>query len=330
MSMFLYFQFLMAQTIASFDTAHAGTIHDAQVDYYGKRLATASSDHSIRVWDVSSEQQSFIAELRGHEAPVWQLSWSHPKFGSLLASSSYDRNVIIWKETRPGVWEQIYKDSSHQASVNSIAWCPWEQGLCLATASADGSIGFLTFRGGSNWDRKKVEVAHANGVNAISWAPATTPATLASGPAVGGPQLSPMRVVTGGNDNRVKIWQCDDSGEWREVDAKGQEEQPPHADWVRDVAWRPNVGIPSNTIASGSEDRILNIWSQAMDGKPWKISFSVNLNSPIWRLSWSITGSLLAVACGDNTISLFKESTDSGQWVLVNSLNEQGINQPTI
>lgn len=34
-----------------------------------------------------------------HEGPVWQLSWSHPTFGSLLASCSYDRKVLIWKET---------------------------------------------------------------------------------------------------------------------------------------------------------------------------------------------------------------------------------------
>lgn len=37
----------------SFDTGHTGSIHDAQLDYYGKRLATASGDSTVRVWDVS-------------------------------------------------------------------------------------------------------------------------------------------------------------------------------------------------------------------------------------------------------------------------------------
>ena len=27
----------------------------------------------------------------------------------------------------------------------------------------------------------------------------------------------------------------------------------PHSDWVRDVAWAPNMGMPCNTVASCSE-----------------------------------------------------------------------------
>ncbi len=46
----------MAQTIASFDAGHGGTVHDVQLDYYGRRLATASSDRSIKVFDVVGEQ----------------------------------------------------------------------------------------------------------------------------------------------------------------------------------------------------------------------------------------------------------------------------------
>ena len=75
---------------------HARAQHDAQMDYYGKRLATASSDRTVRVFDVAGQQQQLIAELKGHEGPVWQVAWGHPKFGSLLATCSYDRKVIIW------------------------------------------------------------------------------------------------------------------------------------------------------------------------------------------------------------------------------------------
>ena len=50
------------------------------------------------------EQQNQIADLKGHDGPVWQVSWAHPKFGNLLASSSYDGTVIIWKETQSNVW----------------------------------------------------------------------------------------------------------------------------------------------------------------------------------------------------------------------------------
>jgi len=39
--------------------------HDAQMDYYGKRLATCSSDKTVKIFDVNGEQQTLIKELRG-------------------------------------------------------------------------------------------------------------------------------------------------------------------------------------------------------------------------------------------------------------------------
>ena len=320
----------MAQTIVTFDTAHSGTIHDAQLDYYGKRLATASSDASIRVWDVSTEQHNILAEIREHTAPIWQVAWSHPKFGSLLASASYDKQVIIWREVRQGDWQPLYRDNSHTGSVNAIAWSPYEFGLNLAAASSDGTVGIISNKGGDKWSRKIIHNAHMYGVNAVSWCPATSPATLASGPAVAAEQAPQhqqpvsQRIVTGGCDNMVKIWRLDEqSDEWVELHRFDN-----HTEWVRDVAWRPNVGIPSHTIASCSEDKTVIIWTQEMDGQPWKMQARLELPAPVWRVSWSVTGSILAAACGDNTVQLFKETTDN-EWVPVTSFNEQGVSAPS-
>lgn len=33
--------------------------------------------------------------LCSHEGPVWQVAWAHPKYGSILASCSYDRKVQV-------------------------------------------------------------------------------------------------------------------------------------------------------------------------------------------------------------------------------------------
>eukprot|EP00959_Pyramimonas_sp_CCMP1952_P078316 1637226-Pyramimonas_sp.AAC.1 len=75
-------------------------IHDAQLDYYGKRLATCSSDRTIKIFNVAGDAHVHLADLIGHEGPVWQIGWAHPKFGHVLASASFDRRVIIWKETQ--------------------------------------------------------------------------------------------------------------------------------------------------------------------------------------------------------------------------------------
>ncbi len=42
--------------------------HDAQLDYYGKRLATASSDRTVRIFEVTDDQQKLVAELKGSVA----------------------------------------------------------------------------------------------------------------------------------------------------------------------------------------------------------------------------------------------------------------------
>lgn len=60
-----------------------------------------------------------------HTAPVWQLAWAHPSFGSILASCSYDGRVFIWKEVGAGGgsggevqdgWERIKEHTLHTAS----------------------------------------------------------------------------------------------------------------------------------------------------------------------------------------------------------------------
>ena len=57
--------------------------HDVQLDYYGKRLATCSSDRIIMIFDVTPDQtqHQLSASFQAHEGPVWQVAWAHPKFG---------------------------------------------------------------------------------------------------------------------------------------------------------------------------------------------------------------------------------------------------------
>lgn len=205
-----FFKFIknikMVTAINTFDTGHEDMIHDAELDYYGLRLATCSSDHSVKIYDVKNGAQTLLADLKGHYGPVWQISWAHPKFGNLLASCSYDRKVIIWKDM--GEWKKLYEYPGHDSSVNSVQWAPYEFGLILACGSSDGSISILTGSGdGSTWDAKKITNAHTIGCNAVSWCPATVVNPVFDVNARAGPPVK--RLVSGGCDNAVKIWKED-------------------------------------------------------------------------------------------------------------------------
>ena len=96
-----------------------------------------------------------------------------------------------------------------------------------------------------------------------------------------------------------------------------------HKDWVRDVAWAPFSGLPSNVIASCSEDRAVYIWSQAEPDAPWAPSLLHAFDAPVWRVSWSITGNVLAVSSGDHKVSLWKQEID-GSWQQVSAEGEAG------
>ncbi|THH05869.1 hypothetical protein EW146_g9785 [Bondarzewia mesenterica] len=332
------------------ETGHEDMIHDAQLDYYGKRLATCSSDRTVKVFDVvdGETQRGAGQTLKGHTGPVWQVAWAHPKYGHILASCSYDGKVLIWKEQQPsaGGWTKVKEHSLHAASVNSVSWAPHELGAMLACASSDGKYTRCELNSASTDDGQwgaDVFEAHAIGCNAVSWAPATRPgALLAPGASAPGQPLSTSaaspvkRFASAGCDNLVKIWAYNEETQtWTEEDVLEG-----HADWVRDVAWAPNIGLPRSYIATASQDKTVLIWTKDSPTAPWvKTALDPTSISPsgtpptapgkfpdvVWRVSWSLAGNILAVSCGDGKVTLWKENLKGGWECIPSERSRQSI-----
>lgn len=302
----------MVSLISTVDTGHEDMIHDAQIDFYGTRLATCASDATVRVFSVRNGSQTLEAELREHQGPVWQVAWAHPMYGPLLASCSYDRRVLIWKETS-GRWSKLHEYANHDSSVNSVCWAPYELGLVLACCSSDGAVSVLTYTAAGTWDAKKINNAHTIGCNAVSWAPEVSAGSVLEAQ----PQKVLKRFVSGGCDNLVKIWR-EEEDQWVE-EAKLEA----HSDWVRDVAWAPSVGLKRQMIASCSQDRRVIIWTNDGVGTAWTPHELPTFSDVIWHVSWAVTGNILAVSGGDNKASLWKETLE-GKWVCLNEVNMGG------
>jgi len=320
------------------ETAHEDMIHDAQLDYYGKRLATCSSDRTVKVFDVveGEARRTPGHTLKGHTGPVWQVAWAHPKYGSILASCSYDGKALIWKEQGPGAsgWTKIKEHTLHSASVNSVSWAPHELGAILACASSDGKISVLTFKNDGQWGAD-IFSGHAIGCNAVSWAPAVQPGSLIMPQSNALPGQSPptlqtvKRFASAGCDNLVKIWAYkEDLQSWVE-----EERLEGHTDWVRDVAWAPNIGLPRSYIATASQDKTVIIWTKDTPTSAWvktpldpsSASVAPASATPgkfpdvVWRVSWSLAGNILAVSCGDGKVTLWKENL-KGTWECVSDM----------
>ncbi|MCJ1286236.1 GTPase-activating protein S13 [Xylographa opegraphella] len=296
----------MAQVITN--SGHEDMIHDAVLDYYGRRLATCSSDKTIKIFDIEGDTHKLTETLRGHDGAA------HPKFGPILASSSYDGRVLIWRSTptnsssnSPSTFQKVFESTLHTASVNLLAWAPHECGCLLACASSDGCISVLEFQDGS-WNHVVLKGAHGLGVNSVSWAPSARPGSLVSA----SPEKGALRrIVSGGSDCLVKIW------DWNNT-------LTGHSDWVRDVSWSPTI-LAKSYIASAAQDKSVRIWTSSPTSDPshpveWT-STVLDFDAVLWRVSWSLSGNVLAVSGADNKVSLWKENL-AGEWDCVKWIEE--------
>jgi protein transport protein SEC13 len=223
--------------------------------------------------------------------------------------------------------------------VNLVAWAPHEAGCLLASASTDGSVSVLELMGsaggqGSAFVQIAHFPAHPLGANSISWAPSMAAGSLTSASGAGSQPV--RRFVTGGSDCLLKIWELTGS-QGGNVEATLTHTLTGHTDWVRDVAWSSTV-LRKTYIASASQDKTVRIWTSETGGKlhpitvydsrtnkyfiaEWKSVALPTFPEVVWRVSWSLSGNVLAVSTGDNRVSLWKERL-SGVWELVKTIEE--------
>lgn len=289
----------MSSTEDVIETGHRDIVHDTQFDYYGRFLATCSSDRTIKIWDVVSGQKELKATLTGHEGPVWMISWAHPKFGTVLASCSYDHKAIVWKEGDRGQWDPVHIVSAHTASVNSVAWAPEDVGQMLATAASDGKVLISLCTPGVGWAEPFPlgGVAHPMGATAVAFAPSDP--------------RRPTLLASCGCDNKVCLW-THENGSWARATTFSD-----HKDWVRDVAFSSN---PTATIlASCSQDKTVVIRRLDHGGKftdPWETSVT-SFEEPIWRLSWSPCGTMLLATTASSQVVLLKPGKSfTDEWLM--------------
>jgi len=79
---------------------HKDLIHDVAFDWYGDRMATCSSDQHVKIWDRDPATNTWknSASWKSHSGSVWRVTWSHPEFGQIVATCSFDRTAVIWEE----------------------------------------------------------------------------------------------------------------------------------------------------------------------------------------------------------------------------------------
>ena len=126
--------------------------------------------------------------------------------------------------------------------------------------------------------------------------------------------MPPMRFMSGGCDRAVKLWTYNDTSK-----KFIGETIFTHDDWVRDVAFANNIGLPYEMAASCSEDKSVTILKK-IDSK-WVEKKIVKGTVPVWRVSWSLAGNLLAVAGADNVVHVYEEKAND-KWEMISEMSQ--------
>ena len=110
---------------------HTGEVWDAVISPDGRRLASASFDNTIKLWDTATGKLE--RTLRGHEARTYSVAFD--KQGTHLVSASADRTAILW-DVATG--EPVHVLRGHGDNVRCAVFHP--AGGAVVTGSWDGSI----------------------------------------------------------------------------------------------------------------------------------------------------------------------------------------------
>ena len=280
-------------------TGHSAYLRCVSWSPDGKRIASASDDHTVQIWDALTGAHPVT--YTGHAAEVLAVAWSPD--GSMLASGSRDDTLRIWN---PATQQKIHT-FTFGGRVIAVAWS--HDGKYLAAGSWDGSIQVWST---SDW--KQIQKIDASAeINMLSWSPDN------------------IHVAAANDASQVVIWNATSGNKTYTYNG--------HNTTVLSVAWSPDGKLiasgdklPGKTVQCWDSTSGKPLWSAIVAGQTPSLAWSpsgsslaaggdnASLLNPqtgthltthegdTWALAWSPDGKYLASGGQATTVQVWQAS----------------------
>jgi WD40 repeat protein len=138
---------------------HSDSVSSVAFSHDSTRLASASHDSTVRIWDASSG--ACLQTLEGHSSYVYSVAFSHDS--TRLASASYDRTVRIWDASSCACLQTL---EGHSSVVHSVAFS--HDSTRLASASNDRTVKIWDASSGACVQTLEGYSSHASSADLVS------------------------------------------------------------------------------------------------------------------------------------------------------------------
>jgi len=195
----------------------------------GTRIASASQDGTVHVWDAATGDRSFRYD--GHRGSVNAVAWS-PN-GSYIASAGSDTTVQVWDAQQTGEGSaSLYTYRGHSGNMRTLAWSA--DNTRIASGGDDKTVQVWDAQDGTHHFSY---VGHVNQIWSVAWSPDNT------------------RIASASVDRTAQVWSAIQS-QPKVTAQHALAIYKNHTNEVKSVAWSPD----STRVVSASNDRTVQVW----------------------------------------------------------------------
>ncbi len=141
---------------------HTDAVNGVAYSPDGTRIASGSSDGTVRVWDAITGQEA-LPPLRGHTGEVCAVAYSPD--AKKLASASFDKTVRVWDAT---TGKLIHRLEGHEWPVHGVAFSP--DGRRLVSGAGDLTVRVWDLTTGGEVPFSPL-TGHTAGISSVAYSP---------------------------------------------------------------------------------------------------------------------------------------------------------------